>query len=668
MLRSGSGIPVMSGRRLFAGRPLCCSTALVISCLAAVAGQVVSPGASASLPGKTSRFRPTAPYNDQQVVALYHFDEGKGERVRDFSSSKNDGTVIGGATWSKGIRGSALLLDGQNRVRIPSAPVLDRHGPLSVSAWIRGRASGLRLIEGYPKFRGPWFQVCGDRIYLAANTDERPEATKVQKVQDWKIQEWHDAWHLWTGTADINLTDWRYTQRTQEPFSALEPKFQVVGNKIYYEYFGQDRNKAWQIWTAESDVDGSGWSSTQRTQESQGYRVEQDDNLQVVGDSVYIGFPQMDEQDHWQLWTASFRRDGSQYTPSQRTTQGGWIPSLQVVEDKIYYMYPVAFQEKNVNDPERYRYELYMAVSRRDGTGWRVLKKLGNGNFGGGGWGSFQVNDGYIYLAYVQEDRAEGGQTRLFTGRMDTAGTHLEVSRRTVPTGYAGVPNGSLKVIGDKVNLVFDVWETNQEMADVFSDLDRFERQTGTHTTSLWTAEANLDGSGWQARRRVAGPPDIIWAYKGLQVVGAKSYMGAWRLRSAWDWQGLLGVAGSNIVSKGDAYGIGVTENGLARGFINAGEDYLFRAEAPSNIAGATAEAAIDGNWHHLVMTYDKRDVRLYVDGQLRATTPYAAPAGRNPFPVLIGDGFQGKIDEVTIYSHALSQEEVTSEFARLRP
>jgi len=143
--------------------------------------------------------------------------------------------------------------------------------------------------------------------------------------------------------------------------------------------------------------------------------------------------------------------------------------------------------------------------------------------------------------------------------------------------------------------------------------------------------------------------------------------MAAMRSYSQNEYQELLGVAGANLVSKGDAYGIGVTEAGAARGFINVGEDYLFRAEAPADIAGVIADAPIDGSWHHLAMTFDRQELRLYVDGEVRAAVRYVAPAGRNPFPLVIGDGFQGAVDEVSIYAEALTPEEVRNLYHEFR-
>lgn len=79
-----------------------------------------------------------------------------------------------------------------------------------------------------------------------------------------------------------------------------------------------------------------------------------------------------------------------------------------------------------------------------------------------------------------------------------------------------------------------------------------------------------------------------------------------------------------------------------------------------------------DGNWHHMVMTMDVNEWKLYVDCQLvdELTTTTVNPDLTNPQRLAIGrisrttgDGrplfFEGDIDNVKIYNTALSAEEV---------
>jgi hypothetical protein len=601
--------------------------------------------------------RPAAGRDGQDVagksavapLATYRLDAGAGDQIVDASGHGNNGNTVGGATWTRhGIDGSALLFNGLNRISVPSRASLDLHGPFSISVWIKGQASRLRIVEGFKDFRGPSFQVCGDTIYLVTNDEDSPYASGAA-ARDKDYDSWKDEYHLWTGTADISLTGWKYSQEPTDS-SGIEPKLQVVGSTIHYEYFGQDRNGQFQIWTAQSKLDGTDWRTTQRTTAGPGYAVEQDDNIQVAGGRVYIGYPAKDSNGIWQLWTGSYAVDGSHYRALQRTTDHGWIPSLQVYGGKVYYLYIRNVAGNSYAKP----YEVYFASSELDGTDWKVIKKIADDNWAlGTGAGAFQIHKGQVYLSFPLLDSS--GWTHLFTGRMALDGSHMEVRQRTFKKGYSGTPRGSLQVVGNKVYYVFGTLPTKRK----WPSWDDFLKRSGTLGYELWTAESDLDGQNWQATLRAKGPPDYAYSYKGVQVVGAKIYVETMRLHAGGKLQEALGVAGANIVSKGDAFGIGVTEEGQARAFINAGADYKFHGEAPIDTAGAVADAAIDAEWHHVVATYDQHLLRLYVDGIARATTRYEGLPNSNPFPILIGDGFQGTIDDIAIYGQPLSASDV---------
>jgi hypothetical protein len=164
--------------------------------------------------------------------------------------------------------------------------------------------------------------------------------------------------------------------------------------------------------------------------------------------------------------------------------------------------------------------------------------------------------------------------------------------------------------------------------------------------------------------------------YKGLVVVGAKRYVAPMdapdrpRIPAFGHGPGMLGFDGANIVSKGDAYGLGLTARGLTRGFVNAGQDYLFRGEAAADTAGAVADARTplsEDDWHQIAEVYDGSRLRLYVDGAPAGSSPYTAPVGQNPFPLEIGDGFIGAVDEVALYTSALSAPEIARQYHRFR-
>ncbi|MCF7836107.1 hypothetical protein K9N08_00405, partial [Candidatus Gracilibacteria bacterium] len=79
------------------------------------------------------------------------------------------------------------------------------------------------------------------------------------------------------------------------------------------------------------------------------------------------------------------------------------------------------------------------------------------------------------------------------------------------------------------------------------------------------------------------------------------------------------------------------------------------------NVAWKTSALYLE-KWYHLVATFDGEKIRLYTDGEEENYLEAAGSLTPNAEPILIGGGngnFAGVIDEVQIYDHALSAEEV---------
>lgn len=73
--------------------------------------------------------------------------------------------------------------------------------------------------------------------------------------------------------------------------------------------------------------------------------------------------------------------------------------------------------------------------------------------------------------------------------------------------------------------------------------------------------------------------------------------------------------------------------------------------------------------WYHLAMTFEASTLKLYVNGQLKNTVATATNLSYNTRPFSIGSDngaqkfFNGAIDEVKVYSRALSQVEIQAAF-----
>jgi fibronectin type 3 domain-containing protein len=86
------------------------------------------------------------------------------------------------------------------------------------------------------------------------------------------------------------------------------------------------------------------------------------------------------------------------------------------------------------------------------------------------------------------------------------------------------------------------------------------------------------------------------------------------------------------------------------------------------NMAVTQASAAIAVNtWSHLALTYDGATLRLYVNGVLASSRAQTGALEANNTPMWIGsntynESFEGRIDDVRVYDHALSASELASD------
>jgi hypothetical protein len=69
--------------------------------------------------------------------------------------------------------------------------------------------------------------------------------------------------------------------------------------------------------------------------------------------------------------------------------------------------------------------------------------------------------------------------------------------------------------------------------------------------------------------------------------------------------------------------------------------------------------------WHQVVVTWDGTLLRIYLDGRLKKLEWQTVTPAVNDDPLLIGNGFVGRLDEVKIYDRALTAREVASLYTR---
>ncbi|MDD5675347.1 MAG: DUF2341 domain-containing protein [Chitinivibrionales bacterium] len=137
-----------------------------------------------------------------------------------------------------------------------------------------------------------------------------------------------------------------------------------------------------------------------------------------------------------------------------------------------------------------------------------------------------------------------------------------------------------------------------------------------------------------------------------IQVAGASRRLKPQTLTvSAWVKLSALDSAGSDAVSMGDNYILRLNKDGFAE------FDFFSVPDSTMTISADSINKCDDSAWHYLAGTYDGGNLKLYVDGVLRAQVPFAGPVpynpGHNDFIMgshgfgMPGYDFTGSIDEV---------------------
>jgi len=97
----------------------------------------------------------------------------------------------------------------------------------------------------------------------------------------------------------------------------------------------------------------------------------------------------------------------------------------------------------------------------------------------------------------------------------------------------------------------------------------------------------------------------------------------------------------------------------------------------PANVFSGIDVQVADGQWRHIVGTFDGADAKLYVDGRLIRTGHWVGEVGITPYDLTIGANrsnpkadkgevgvsFNGMMDDVMMFNRALSTDEVQALF-----
>jgi hypothetical protein len=202
------------------------------------------------------------------------------------------------------------------------------------------------------------------------------------------------------------------------------------------------------------------------------------------------------------------------------------------------------------------------------------------------------------------------------------------------------------------------VWPLNEGKGTVANDISGHHDNGTLEGLAQWTKGRFQDGLSFNGNAAAVNVPDSPTLDPATVSV------------SAWVDSATNPGSDKYIVAKG-ANGCLAASYGLYTGVNGGLEFYASSNQGLSwTISPDTGQNVWNGQWHHVVGTYDGSSVRLFLDGrQVGSGTPdtapiaYGLPTSNNlqigDYPGCSGLDFSGSIDEVKVFDRALGSGEI---------
>ncbi len=297
----------------------------------------------------------------------------------------------------------------------------------------------------------------------------------------------------------------------------------------------------------------------------------------------------------------------------------------------------------------------------------------GTDNLGGGGGGAGAGTgtggaggSGVVIIKYILRQGEASIFGEYISPSMDMGGS---MSGATLSWTASGVNTGSGETPYSTTGLVaqWDFNETSGTTADNEGSCGTTCDGTLTNFASTGSQDA-ANGTGWTSVNKrwggalmFDGSNDYVSAGDQSQLEPSSVSVAAWVKIIAPQVGVYRRVAGKYNGTTNKGYHLII--NG-----VNGGGPYFQVGNGTSSVSASSPDYSVfDGEWHHLVGTYNGTDLKIYVDGIERGTnTSSAISYGTEAF--CIGGNcstaiLSSVIDSVTVYSRALSASEVLTNY-----
>lgn len=620
---------------------------------------------------------------------LWHRAEGN---TTDSSGNGNNGSLVNGATYAPGIVGQAYSFNGSSYVQVPDSASLDVTTEFSMDAWIYPTALHNGVAQGgvISKIGGGG----GNNGYQMGITSNN---TEIYCQFNAAGEPWPQNQLITPIPFGIPMNQWSHIACTYDN-SVL---------KIYYNG----------IFAASGFI---GPKSVVNS--SSGLRVSSDDNNNVyftgrIDESeVYNrALTQSEVQSIFNAGSAGQCSSGC--TPGGSTYADDFSAGLAPQYWSVIQTTPGLFSV----DASQGDVRLAKTAMNSPGGLQNVVVRLDLGAFGGQVTGDFSTQvdfrDAVIgpaidqielhttfadnsFLFDVYDNSCGGRNVHVWNGGVQgctptaaTGGTFKIARTGSTLTGYFNnnpIFSQSNSSPLTRLEFVLQLQSGSNDMASV--TFDNFAFTGGACGCPITSPDNKV--SWWKGE---GNPNDTAGTNNGT-LVGGTTYL-AGRVGQAFNLNGTnAGVTiphntNLNVNPGGFSTEFWMRSNGpqggqalvvdKSHGFVDSA-GWAFQATNGSsnaiaffmgaggggstNFVGvASSVNPFDGNFHHIAGTWDGSNIRLYVDGVLQGTTAFTSPVN-NTRAVNIGYAwgggspqrwFNGIVDEVAVYSRALSESEI---------
>ena len=161
----------------------------------------------------------------EDIVALWLFDDGSGETLKDSSGNGNDGKLIEGPTWDKGKFGGALKFDAnkKQRVKVENSDSLNLTDQVSILAWglVSDTTGNRRFLQKSTEGSDNQYRLLREGGFFRFDAGPGVSNSRVQSPM-FKEKEWHHVAGVYDGKTTAIYIDAKQTA-SQESTGKMKP-------------------------------------------------------------------------------------------------------------------------------------------------------------------------------------------------------------------------------------------------------------------------------------------------------------------------------------------------------------------------------------------------------------------------------------------------------------